>query len=432
MSSKTNVIDEIFTIQSKDLVAEVVSRLNLDYSYYKSGAFHDLLLYGSNLPIIVSLPDISAEDKLSLNVEVTPEGIVKVSKIKAFDEEFDATVEGLMNDSIESPIGTIIVRPNPNFYVEDDNTLQSKYKQDEKESKGNTSIKLVKQSVSDAIAVFTRRLDVKQKDKQGNVINLTITDQSPQRADEILSSIIGVYNESWIRDKNQMAVSTSNFINERLGVIESELGDVDSDISSFKSEHLVPDVDAASSLYMSESQKTAAAIVELNNQLSMMRYIRSYLTAENSLDQLLPANSGDTNATLSTQIGEYNKMVLQRNDLIKKSSERNALVQSLAEQLKAQRNAIIQTVDNQIIEIQTQIKGLQRSEAQTISRISTSPTQAKYLTSVGRQQKVKESLYLFLLQKREDNELSQAFTAYNTRIITRPGPSVANMFGFCA
>ena len=159
---------------------------------------------------------------------------------------------------------------------------------------------LVKQSVSDAIAVFTRRLDVKQKDKQGNVINLTITDQSPQRADEILSSIIGVYNESWIRDKNQMAVSTSNFINERLGVIESELGDVDSDISSFKSEHLVPDVDAASSLYMSESQKTAAAIVELNNQLSMMRYIRSYLTAENSLDQLLPANSGDTNAT---QIG---------------------------------------------------------------------------------------------------------------------------------
>ena len=93
MSSKTNVIDEIFTIQSKDLVAEVVSRLNLDYSYYKSGAFHDLLLYGSNLPIIVSLPDISAEDKLSLNVEVTPEGIVKVSKIKAFDEEFDATVE---------------------------------------------------------------------------------------------------------------------------------------------------------------------------------------------------------------------------------------------------------------------------------------------------------------------------------------------------
>lgn len=154
-----------------------------------------------------------------------------------------------------------------------------------------------------------------------------------------------------------------------------------------------------------------------------MRYIRSYLTAGSSLDQLLPANSGETNSTLEKQISEYNKMVLQRNDLIKKSSDRNTLVQSLAEQLNAQRSAIVQTVDNQIVEIQTQIKGLQRSEAQTISRIASSPTQAKYLLSVERQQKVKESLYLFLLQKREDNELSQAFTAYNTRVITNPGPS---------
>lgn len=423
LSGKTNVIDEVSTIQSKDLIKEVADRLKLDYNIYKKGTFHDNILYGSSLPVKVDIDGVEPEIRLEFDMNITPEGAITISGIEMRREknkmEFEDVFEFNMNDTIETVFGHISVHKNPNFY-----TKKSILKADEEEipeAGSALDLKVLKLPVSRTCESLSKRLKVSQKEKTGNVINLTITDQSRQRADDILSSLIGVYNESWIRDKNQIAVSTSNFINERLGVIESELGNVDSDISSFKSEHLVPDVDAASSLYMNESQKTASAIVELNNQLQMIRYIRSYLSAENSLDQLLPANSGEANSTLATQISEYNKTVLQRNDLIKKSSDRNALVKSLAEQLDAQRKAIIHTVDNQIVDIQTQIKGLQRSEAQTISRIASSPTQAKYLLSVERQQKVKESLYLFLLQKREDNELSQAFTAYNTRVIMKPG-----------
>ena len=91
-----------------------------------------------------------------------------------------------------------------------------------------------------------------------------------------MSMLISVYNENWVKDKNQIAISTSMFINERLGVIEQELGNVDEDISSYKSEHLLPDVQAASSMYMAQSSQTNAQILALNNQLYMTRYIRNY------------------------------------------------------------------------------------------------------------------------------------------------------------
>ncbi len=255
------------------------------------------------------------------------------------------------------------------------------------------------------------------------MVKLTFADQSTQRADEVLNTLIGVYNENWIRDKNQIAVSTSNFINDRLGVIEGELGNVDSYISSYKSANLVPDVGAAAAMYMNQSQQTQAQILEVNNQLSMARYIRSYLTADGTGNQLLPANTGLQSSNIQSLIGEYNEKLLQRNALVAKSSEKNPLVVQLDEQLNAQRQAVVHTIDNEIIALNTQLKSLRGSEAQTMSRLASNPTQAKNLLSTERQQKVKESLYLFLLQKREENELSQAFTAYNTRIVNKPGAS---------
>ena len=176
-------------------------------------------------------------------------------------------------------------------------------------------------------------------------------------------------------------------------------------------------------MYMSQSQQTQAQILEVNNQLSMARYIRSYLTAEGNHDQLLPANTGLQSSNIQSLIGEYNDKLLQRNSLVAKSSEKNPLVAQLDEQLNAQRQAVVRTIDNEIIALNTRLKSLRGSEAQTMSRIASNPTQAKNLLSTERQQKVKESLYLFLLQKREENELSQAFTAYNTRIVNKPGAS---------
>ena len=139
-----------------------------------------------------------------------------------------------------------------------------------------------------------------------------------------------------------------------------------------------------------------------------------------SLTQALPASSGLENDNIREQIGEYNAVVMNRNRLLANSSEKNPLVQDLTASLRNMQTAILQSVDNQIKALNTQIANLRTQEAATVSQLASNPTQAKYLLSVERQQKVKEELYLYLLQKREENELSQAFTAYNTRVITAP------------
>ena len=142
------------------------------------------------------------------------------------------------------------------------------------------------------------------------------------------------------------------------------------------------------------------------------------------LSQLLPTNSGIANVNIESQIGEYNTMVLDRNRLIANSSEKNPLAKDMANSLQSMQRTIIQSVDNLIVSLNTQIRSIRQQEAATTSQLASNPNQAKYLLSVERQQKVKEELYLYLLQKREENELSQAFTAYNTRVITAPRGSM--------
>ncbi|MCM1519972.1 MAG: polysaccharide biosynthesis tyrosine autokinase [Lachnoclostridium sp.] len=405
--SKTNVQNEILNLKSKDLTEEVVKSLGLDVNYYHKGKFRNIVVYGTEQPVKLVLADVAPEERFSFDLTVSGDGKVKIEdmEIGPDDETLSTTFTGALNDTITTPVGKMIVTPGPAY------------------TKGEKVELLIKKiPLRAARDIYNSQLNVAMSDEKSSVIRLTVSDESVQRADDFLSALIGAYNESWLRDRNQIAISTSNFINERLGVIESELGNVDSDISSYKSANLVPNVDAAASMYMSQSQQTEQQILELNNQLQMTRYIRSYL-ANGSADQLLPANSGISNANIGSLISEYNTKLLQRNNLASKSSDSNPLVVQLDDQLKAERQVIIRTVDNEITNLNAQIKSLKNTEAQLVSRIASNPTQAKNLLSVERQQKVKESLYLFLLQKREENELSQAFTAYNTRIVNRPGAS---------
>ena len=156
---------------------------------------------------------------------------------------------------------------------------------------------------------YTQKLWAELGNEDATIINLSIDDASVQKAEDILNTLIEVYNEKWIQDKNQIAVSTSRFIGERLGVIENELGHVDENISSYKSEHLLPDVQAASNLYMSQSAENKKEIQALTNQLTTAQYIRRELNSK-EMNQPLPTNSGIANVNIESQIGEYNKIVL--------------------------------------------------------------------------------------------------------------------------
>ncbi len=405
--SKTNIQNEIITLKSSSLMSEVVKRLKLDVNYYKDGTFHKNVAYGYDLPVTVDFVNFPENGSASFRLKVKPDGKYTISGIKdARGESIEKPYTAQIGDTVSTPIGELVVTRTP--YCPDS---------------ASVDLEVVKIPMVAAAGSYRGRLAVALGAEEGSVINLSISDQSTQRGEDVLGMLIAVYNENWIHDKNQIAVSTSNFITDRLGVIEHELGNVDSDISSYKSEHLIPDVRIASSLYLNESQQTSQELLALNNQLQMTRYIRNWLTSESNNNQVLPTNSGVENVNIQSQLADYNDKILQRNNLVSKSSDKNPLVVAIDEQIAALRGAIIQSVDNSIIALQTQIKSLQSAQAATTSKIASNPSQAKYLLSVERQQKVKESLYLFLLQKREENELNQAFTAYNTRIVEHPSSS---------
>ena len=173
-------------------------------------------------------------------------------------------------------------------------------------------------------------------------------------------------------------------------------------------------------MYMEQSKENANNILQLSTRRAICQYVKDYLTEDSKKNQVLPVNSGVESQAIESQIAEYNTMLLQRNSLVGNSSESNPLVVEFDQKLSSLRGAILSGINNLMVSLDTQIGHLRESDDTTRSQIASSPNQAKYLQSVGRQQKVKEALYLFLLQKREENELSQAFTAYNTRIITPP------------
>ena len=406
--SSTNVNNELITFQSPALMTEVVKRFRLDMNYFVPGKFHRQVAYGLTLPVDVTISDFPENESAGFTLEVQPDSTLLLSDFTRNGTELDGKdIKGRLLDSITTPLGKIIIHATPNYV------------------KGETyTLYVGKSSLYDAVNSCSSNLSVSLNNEKASVIDLSFRDNSVQRAEDVLSMLISVYNENWVKDKNQIAISTSMFINERLGVIEQELGNVDEDISSYKSEHLLPDVQAASSMYMAQSSQTNAQILALNNQLYMTRYIRNYLSNDANRTQLLPANSGIESANIESQIAEYNKQLLQRNSLVANSSTENPLVVDMDLALASMRGAIISSIDNQIVTLNSQIKSLRQTEQQTTSRIAANPTQAKYLLSVERQQKVKEALYLFLLQKREENELSQAFTAYNTRIVTPPHGSM--------
>lgn len=406
-ATNTNVNNEMGTLKSPDLMREVVSRLSLEMDYHVDGRFHRQTVYGDRLPVRVSVTGFPDNESAAFVLHLSKGGQVSLSDFERNDEAIDKDMKGMLNDSLQSPVGTIVVSPSA-AYSEDMESI----------------IYVSRLPLVAATTDYASRLNVSQTDEKSNIINLSFQDVSTQRAEDVLNTLIAVYNENWVKDKNQIAVSTSMFINERLGVIEGELGNVDDDISSYKSEHLLPDVQAAASMYMTQASQANASINELNNQAYMARYIRGHLVNESNKFQLLPANSGIDNSSIAAQITEYNNKLLERNSLVSHSSTKNPLVVEMDASLSAMRSALVTSIDNQLVALNAQIKSQQSLGGQATSRIASNPQQSKYLLSVERQQKVKESLYLYLLQKREENELSQAFTAYNTRIITMPNGSM--------
>ncbi|MCQ2184081.1 MAG: polysaccharide biosynthesis tyrosine autokinase [Bacteroidales bacterium] len=406
MSSK--VVNEVIAFQSPAIMQEVVSRLGLTTDYAMKSMFRSNVIYGVQVPFEAEFIDVPSNITLSFNVDKKGEDGFAISKFVYHlknDKIKVAPFAGTFGDTLSTEIGRIVIKQSEYFTGEWKRTVIVRHL-----------------TLDGATAMYSSRFKAAPTDmkNKSDVLDIEIKDNSVQRADDIINTVINVYNESWVEDKNRMAVSTSEFIAERLISLEKELGDVDNDISDFKSRNLMPDLSTVSEMYKSQTELTERYIQELSNQQYIFRYIKTYLANNPGIESLIPAATSINSNAIASQIADYNKSLLNRNNIRSNSSELNPLVKDLNAALTQMRLAIEDAIDNQLETISAQMDNLFAQERKNNSRIAESPAQAKYLLSVGRQQKVKEALYLYLLQKREENELSQAFTAYNTRIITPP------------
>ena len=402
-ASDAQMTNEILALSSATITRTVAERLNLDVEYARKGMFHDKVIYGSELPVKVEFLNIGEEQRASFGLSLQADGRVILDDFSKDGANLPGTVRGKVGERCATPVGLVKLVANTGY------------------RSGTTDEYKVQRSPITAVAAGVRgRFNIALRDKASTIIDIQYSDVNTARAKDAIDMLISVYNENWVRDRNQISVSTNEFIKERLAVIQRELGSVDQNIAGYKSANLLPDVEQSGSMAVTQANEAEAKARELSTQVYMTRHVREYLTDGRHENQVLPSNSGINNASIQTQINDYNTRLLERNRLLATSSAQNPAVMDLETQLGSIRRGIIQSLDNELDMLKTQQRVTEASHSEATSKISANPRQASYLLSVERQQKVKESLYLFLLQKREENELSQAFTAYNTQIIETP------------
>lgn len=409
--SNNNVVDEINKLTSFDLMKEVVKNLNLTMSYGSIGTFRDDVLYGSNLPVNVIFKSLTDSEGGSMELNIAKDGTYSVSKLNIGKEE-NIPVKGNGKVKVGQPIayngGVIVVEPTQ-FYKPG-----TKY-----------NISVSKMPLKAAVGLYSSKLEILLKDEKGNTLDLTATDTSPERAEDLLAAVVAQYNNNWISKRSESTVATSKFIDERIRVIESELGSVDQQLSDYRSQNLLPDVDNAANIYLAENQEVSSKLLDLNSRLQNTRYMRSFMANPANKNVTLPSNSAIPGTTLELQINAYNEKVAERNALTQITNADNPLIVDADIKLADLRNSISRTIDAQEHSLQTEIKNLQTSKNEATARLAAAPTQAKDLEAMGRQQNVKQKLYLYLLEKREENELTQSFINPNSETIMEPtGPDV--------
>ena len=411
----SNVSNEIEIMSSPALLMDVINRLGLDtrYSTYEGLMKHDL--WEETLPVKLTFPKLTDKDGAYLKMDLRQDGTFTLYKMRKNKDKLSGEVEGKVNTVCQTPIGPISV-------------IATKYFKQVMDEKGDMTIRITKEKKYDQVERCMEQLDIDMADDQTSIIHIGYRDQIAERAELIISTLINVYQEAWMNDKKNAADISTQFINDRIKDIEQELNGLDKDIAQFKGSNLMPDYEEAAKMYMANAALTYEQQVKVNNQLYIMEQMRNQVKLSEGSNQVLPANLLPDNENVATQISEYNKLQLQRNQMAENSSASNPLVKDLDSQLSNMRKAITNSLDHGVAQLKASQKAVNREDQKLKQQISAAPSAVTKVLPAERQHKIIEALYIYLLEKREENSLTQIYNSQNLRIVSPPMGKIKPVF----